>query len=292
MDHVAVIGLGRMGAAMARKLHDAGHPLTLWNRTRATADALASELGATAAPTAADAVSDASLVVSSLADDAAVHATYDGDDGLIAGLRQGVVVLETSTVDPETVVGLAPRVAASGAQLLDAPVSGSVPAVEAGGLAFMVGGDADAVERVTPVLDTLGKRTFHLGAVGTGAAMKLAVNGVVHALNAALSEALVLAERAGIDRATAWEVFGAGAAGAPFVTYKQAAFLDPESTPPAFSLELVAKDLELITGFADRLGVPADQARTNLQLARHAADAGHGDRDMSWLAQVLREAST
>src|SRR5690606_28029327 len=109
------------------------------------------------------------------------------------------------------------------------------------------------------------------GAVGTGAAMKLAVNGVVHALNAALSEALVLAERAGIDRATAWEVFGAGAAGAPFVTYKQAAFLDPESTPPAFSLELVAKDLELITGFADRLGVPADQARTNLQLARHAA---------------------
>jgi 3-hydroxyisobutyrate dehydrogenase-like beta-hydroxyacid dehydrogenase len=289
MVEVAVVGLGRMGGAMARKLHGAGHEVTVFNRTRARAEALADELGERAVGTAREAA-HAPLVVSSLADDAAVAAAYEGPDGLLAGLGAGTVVVETSTVDPDTVVSIGPRVAETGASLLDAPVSGSVPAVEAGGLAFMVGGDAAAIERAAPVLDVLGKRTFHLGDIGTGAAMKLAVNGVVHALNAALSEALVLAERAGIDREIAWEVFGAGAAGAPFVTYKRAAFMEPEATPPAFSLELVAKDLELITGLADRLGVPAEQARTNLALARRATDDGHGDRDMSWLAQILRDA--
>lgn len=290
MEQVAVIGLGRMGGAMARKLHDAGFEVTVFNRTRERADALADELGVRAVGTAREAA-QAPVVVSSLADDAAVEAAYDGPDGLIAGLSPDTVVAETSTVDPDTVVAMAPRVAETGASLLDAPVSGSVPAVEAGGLAFMVGGDAAAVERATPVFDVLGKRTFHLGDIGTGAGMKLAVNGVVHALNAALSEALVLAERAGIDREVAWEVFGAGAAGAPFVTYKQAAFMSPEDTPPAFSLELVAKDLELITGLAERLGVPAEQARTNLTLAQRATEDGHGDRDMSWLAQILRSSA-
>ena len=291
MAQVAVIGLGRMGDAMARKLHADGVEVAVYNRTRAKADALADELGLAPVGSAHDAAAAAPLVVSSLADDAAVEETYDGPDGLLAGLTDGAVVIETSTVDPETVIRLAPRVADMGASLLDAPVSGSVPAVEAGGLAFMVGGDAAAIEHARPVFEALGKRTFHLGEVGTGAAMKLSVNGVVHALNAALSEALVLAERAGIDRRVAWDVFGAGAAGAPFVSYKEPAFMEPEDTPPAFSLSLVAKDLELITGLAERLGVPTDQARTNLALAQRASEDGHGDRDMSWLAQILREAS-
>jgi 3-hydroxyisobutyrate dehydrogenase-like beta-hydroxyacid dehydrogenase len=282
---VAVVGLGRMGAAMARRLHGSGAEVTVVNRTRERADALADELGVQVATNPRD-VGEHPLIVSSLADDAAAEAVYEG--GLIGGLAPGTVVIETSTLDPDTVRRLAERVGATGASLLDAPVSGSVPAVESGTLTFMVGGPSDALARAQPVLDVLGARTFHLGDVGTGASMKLAVNAVVHALNAALSEALVLAEEAGIDRATAWEVFGAGAAGAPFVTYKQAAFLDPEATPTAFSIDLVAKDLELILGLAERLGVPAAQATTNLQLAQEASGAGHGDRDMSWLAQHLR----
>lgn len=290
MEQVAVIGLGRMGSAMARKLHDAGTEVIVFNRTRERTDALAEELDVRAVDTAREAA-QAPIVISSLADDAAVTSAYEGADGLLAGLTQETVVVETSTVDPGTVASMAPRVAETGARLLDAPVSGSVPAVASGGLAFMVGGDAAAVERATPVFEILGKRTFHLGEVGTGAAMKLAVNGVVHALNTALSEALVLAERAGIDREVAWEVFGAGAAGAPFVAYKQAAFMSPEDTPAAFSLELVAKDLELITALADRLGVRTEQAQTNLALAQRASEDGHGDRDMSWLAQILRSAA-
>lgn len=282
---VAVVGLGRMGAAMARRLHGSGAEVTVVNRTRERADALADELGIQVAAHPRD-VGEHPIVVSSLADDAAAEAVYGG--GFVDGLTPGTVVVETSTLDPDTVRRLAARVGATGASLLDAPVSGSVPAVESGTLTFMVGGPSDALARAQSVLDVLGARTFHLGDVGTGASMKLAVNAVVHALNAALSEALVLAEEAGIDRATAWEVFGAGAAGAPFVTYKQAAFLDPEATPTAFSLDLVAKDLELILGLAERLGVPAAQATTNLRLAQEASAAGHGDRDMSWLAQHLR----
>ncbi len=284
---IAVIGLGRMGRAMATKLRDADLEVTVWNRTAARAEELAQHIGAHHAPTARDAA-QAPVVLSSLADDRAVQQTYRGEDGLLAGLSAGTVVVETSTVDPRTVTDLAPEVAARGAALLDAPVSGSVPAVEAGGLTFMVGGAEDALATVQPVLDVLGKATFHLGEVGTGAAMKLSVNAVVHALNAALSEALVLAERSGIARATAWEVFAASAAGAPFVSYKQAAFQDPEGTPTAFSLDLVAKDLDLILTLADRLGVPVQQAETNHTLAKRASEAGLGDRDMSWLAQLLR----
>lgn len=290
MAEVAVVGLGHMGGAMARTLREAGLDVAVWNRTSNRAEALASEIGATVASSAKDAA-DEPIVVVSLADDEALAATYRGDDGLLEGLQPGTVVVETSTVDPRTITALAPEVERTGAQLLDAPVSGSVPTVRAGQLTFMIGGAKDAIERARPVLDVLGTRTFHLGENGTGAAMKLAVNAVVHALNAALSEALVLAEGAGIDRETAWEVFEGGVAGAPFVHYKRAAFQDPEGTPSAFHLELVAKDLELILALAERFGVPVAQAQANHVLAAEATADGHGERDMSYLAQILRNSA-
>jgi 3-hydroxyisobutyrate dehydrogenase-like beta-hydroxyacid dehydrogenase len=290
MPDIAIVGLGRMGHAMAGRLSGRGLDLAVWNRSRERATDVAEATGADLLDTPSDAGSRP-LVVVSLADDAAVLETYEGDDGILAGLRSGTTVIETSTVDPRTIERLAPKVAAAGAHLLDAPVSGSVPAVEAGTLTFMVGGDADALEQARPVLDALGARTFHLGDSGTGAAMKLAVNSVVHALNVALSEALVLAERAGIERSVAYDVIQASAAGAPFVTYKRAAFEDPDATPPAFSLELVAKDLALIEALAERLGVPLPQGATNLQVAREAVADGLGDRDMSWLAQRFRDAA-
>ena len=147
---------------------------------------------------------------------------------------------------------VAPSVQARGATLLDAPVSGSVPVVERGELLIMVGGDADALDRARPVLEALSSTIIHVGELGTGATMKLAVNALVHGLNAALSESLVLAERAGVDRTTAYEVFASGAAAAPFVLYKRAAFERPDETPVAFSLDLVGKDLDLILALAGR----------------------------------------
>jgi 3-hydroxyisobutyrate dehydrogenase-like beta-hydroxyacid dehydrogenase len=287
---VAVVGTGRMGAAMVARLRGAGHPVVVHNRTAARAEEVARRTGATVAASPREAAHAADVVIVSLADDAAVRAAYAGRDGLVAGVRPGAVVLEASTIAPDTVRAVGADVAARRAALLDAPVSGSVPVVERGELTFMVGGDADALDRVRPVLAPLATEVLHLGALGTGAAMKLAVNAVVHGLNQALSEALVLAERAGIDRRAAYRVFAASAVAAPYVRYKRDAFEDPDSAPVAFMLDLVAKDLALIGDLAARTGARMDQAATNRRLVREAVDAGYGARDISAMAVYLREA--
>lgn len=285
---ISVVGLGRMGAAMAGRLHRAGHELVVQNRSPGAAVLVAAATGAAVAATPREAAEAADLVLTSLADDNAVRAVYEGPEGIVSGLEPGAVVLETSTIDPETSQALAITVERIGASLLDAPVSGSVSMVESGSLTFMVGGSESAVDRARPVLDALGARTFHLGPVGAGHTMKLAVNALVHAINTAVSESLVLAEKAGVDRAAAYDVFVSGAGGAPFVRYKQAAFLDPESSPVAFALDLVAKDLDLILALADRVGAPMDQARANRSVTAQAVDAGFGPDDMSALARHLR----
>jgi 3-hydroxyisobutyrate dehydrogenase/2-hydroxy-3-oxopropionate reductase len=179
-------------------------------------------------------------------------------------------------------------VRATGAGILDAPVSGSVGLAETGGLTLMVGGDAADLDRARPALESLAKMIFHLGPLGAGAVMKLAVNTVIFGLNGALAEGLVLAEAAGIDRSLAYDVFAASAAGAPFVGYKRAAFLEPEDTPVAFALELAAKDLRLISAMAVSVGQPLPQTGTNLELIRSAAAGGRADRDFATVAGELR----
>jgi 3-hydroxyisobutyrate dehydrogenase-like beta-hydroxyacid dehydrogenase len=152
----------------------------------------------------------------------------------------------------------------------------------------MVGGADVHVERARPVLEALGKRTLRVGGVGTAAATKLAVNDIIFALDVAIAEALVLAEAAGVDRATAYDAFAGGAVGAPFVQYKRAAFVEPGKSPPAFSFELAQKDLSLILALAERTGVPMRQAQANAAALRAAADALGGDRDFSEVATHIR----
>jgi 3-hydroxyisobutyrate dehydrogenase-like beta-hydroxyacid dehydrogenase len=286
---VAFVGTGRMGGAMVGRIRGAGIPVVVHNRTRAKAERVATAHGAEVAESAADAVADADVVLVSVGDDDAARAAYGGPDGIVAGLSPGAVVADTSTIAPVTVRALAREVAGAGASLLDSPVSGSVPTVEAGTLTVMVGGDADALERARPVLETFAATIVHLGASGTGAAMKLAVNSILHGLNVALSEGLVLAERAGIDRETAYDVIAKSAAGAPFVAYKRSAFLDPDGTPVAFALDLVAKDLALAAELAADLGARADQVAANRELIADALARGLGEADLSALATMLRE---
>jgi len=283
-----VIGIGRMGGAMAGTLSRAGFDLILWNRGADKAAAVARELDAVVAESAAHAAASADVVLTSLADDAALLDVYFGDDGVIAGIGDTTVAVDTSTVDPETVRRVGDAVDAAGAGFLDAPVSGSVSTVEQGNLTIMVGGDAALIPQVAPVLDALAGRVIPVGGRGSGAAAKLAVNALVHGLNIALSEALVLAERAGVDRTVAYEVFASGAAGAPFVHYKRAAYEDPDNATVAFSLDLVAKDLDLITALGTRVGVPLDQAEVGLDIVRRAIGQGLGDADLSAVAVYLR----
>lgn len=286
---IAVLGLGRMGAAMVGTLRGAGFDVVAFNRTTAKAEEVATETGAEMATSAAGAAAAADVVISSLADDEAVIDVYLGPDGAADGLQAGTVVLEMSTIDPKTLTVIQPAVTGAGAILLDAPVSGSVQLVEAGNLTVMVGGDAAALATVEPVLEALAARIFHVGGLGSGATIKLAVNAIVHAINISVSEALVLAEKAGVERSTAYEVFASSAAGAPFVAYKRAAFENPEEAPVAFSLDLVAKDLDLILGLAGDVGLEMRQGAANREIAGNAIAAGYGGRDMSTVAGYLRE---
>jgi 3-hydroxyisobutyrate dehydrogenase len=286
---VALIGAGRMGSAMGARVAGAGHDLVVFNRTRSRANDLAQQTGAQVADTARDAAEFAEVCLVSLSDDAAVTATYLDDSGLIAGVQSGAVVCDLSTVAPATVRGLSPLVTQQGAILIDTPVSGSVSTVESGTLTVMVGGDHDALDRARPVLEAFAKSIFHMGDVGAGATMKLVVNSLVHSLNVAVSEALVLADNAGLDRETVYDIFEAGAAGAPYVKYKREAFLRPGEVPVAFSLDLVAKDQELIHDLAQQTGTRMDQAEASRGLVAEAVGAGMAHRDISEVAEFLRK---
>jgi len=285
---VGLVGTGRMGSAMARAVRDAGLDVILYNRTAERAAALALVLGCDVCTSPHEVAAKADIVLTMLADDDAVLATWRGPKGLIAGARPGTVLVDLSTVTPDTIRALEADTRATGAGILDSPVSGSVTTAQSGQLTLMVGGTADDLEKARPALEPLAKTIVHVGPLGAGAAMKLAVNTVIFGLNEALAEGLVLAEAAGVDRTMAYDVIAASAVGAPYVGYKRAAFVEPETTPVAFSLDLAAKDLGLIQELAERVGLELPQAATNLDAIRTAALALGGDADFSAVAAQLR----
>ena len=289
MTVVAILGTGRMGSAMAKRLADRGVDVVLYNRTRDRCDVLASRIGCAVASTPADAASRADVVISMVADDDAVRGLHDGPDGVAAGIRPGAVAVDMSTVLPDTIRAIAPAVRARDAGVLDAPVSGSVSSTLSGELTIMVGGEPADLERARPILEGLARRVFHMGELGTGAAMKLATNTLIFGLNGAVAEGLVLAERNGIDRALAYDVLAASAAGAPYLGYKRAAFTDPQGTPVAFSLALAEKDLRLIDALAVASGTPMPQAAVNLASILAAEETVGANRDFSMVAQHLRQ---
>ncbi|MGH2679265.1 MAG: NAD(P)-dependent oxidoreductase [Actinomycetota bacterium] len=288
---VAVLGAGNMAGAMVGTLRRSTFDVVVWNRTEARADAVAKTHEARTAPSIAEAVAGADVVLSSLADDDAVLAIYLGEDGAATVGGPDQLFLEMSTIAPATARRVGEAVAASGAAFLDAPVSGSVPTVEKGELTIMVGGDAAALERARPVLDALAAKVFHVGALGAGATVKLAVNALVHAIDVGLSEALVLAEKAGVDRSAAYDVFAAGAAAAPFVLYKRPAFEEPDDAQLTFTLDLMAKDLDLILSLAGEVDAPMGQAERNREVVEQALSAGFSGRDLSSIAEFLRRSA-
>ena len=289
MAAVGILGTGRMGGSMAHALAAAGFEVVCWNRTPASAAALATALGGRSVATPAEVALAADVCISMLADGPAVEAVYGAPDGLLAGARPGNVLVDSSTVAPSAIRAFESGARRAGAGILDAPVSGSVSLARAGTLTIMVGGETTDVERARPVLSSLASTIFHLGPLGTGAAMKLAVNTVIYGVNEAVAEALVLAEAAGIDRTVAYGVLAASAVRSPYIDYKRAAFLEPETAPVAFALELAAKDLRLISALAVELGLPLPQTAANLALVDAASADGRGDQDLSRVADHLRD---
>jgi 3-hydroxyisobutyrate dehydrogenase-like beta-hydroxyacid dehydrogenase len=285
---VAVVGTGRMGTAMARSLARGNLDLLLYNRTPEKCAVLADQLGARVVDTPAAAAAASDIAITMLADGPAVQEVWAGADGLLEGASAGSVLVDMSTVPPDVIRGFESAAHDQGAGILDAPVSGSVPLAETGKLTIMVGGSAEDLERARPAFEQLATKVVHIGPLGSGASLKLAVNVLIFGLNQALAEALVLAERAGVDRATAYDFFVTSAAGAPYVGYKRDAFVDPDHTPVGFTLGLTQKDLRLILDLADAVDAPMPQTRGNLDLVQFTIAALGAERDASTVAEQLR----
>lgn len=285
MARVAVLGAGRMGAAMASRLAAEGHTVVLWNRTRSRAEAVAAQTGDMAVEgRPADAVRGADVVLSMLADGPATCEVLLSTAVLDAVGELGVVV-DLATSGPEAARRIAAQFALRGLCFVDAPVSGSIPAVANGTLLIMAAGDAAHIQRASAVLGSLARRVVRVGDPGAGQVMKLAVNLVLHDLNAALAEALQLTEAADIAREDAYTVLQESVVGAPYVQYKRAAFLDP-AAPVAMTLALVEKDLGLIIEETRELGRAAPVTEAALAAVRRAVAAGFSDRDMADLSRV------
>ena len=251
---VGIIGLGIMGAPMARNLLRAGHPLTVYTRTRARAAGLLADGAAWAdSPAALAAAVDA--VVTMLPDTPAVEAVMAGPDGVLAGARAELLAIDMSTIDPAAARALAERAAETGVALLDAPVSGGEQGAIAGTLSIMVGGAAAAFDRAGPLFAALGKRVTYMGGPGQGQMTKL-VNQVVGAGTlAAVAEGVLLAAGAGLDPAAVVEAVGGGAA-ASWMLAEQAPRMQRRDFAPGFMVRLQQKDLRLALASAERLGVP------------------------------------
>lgn len=287
---VAFCGLGRMGTEMVTALTRQGFAVAVWNRTAKRATAAAEQTGAEVAQTPALASKDADVVITMLTDGDAVLRTLTGDDGVLAGTREGAVVVDCSTTGAHAAREAAERCAAVGVRFLDCPVSGSTVVAREGKLGLMAGGDAAVIHEVRPVLEALGT-VVHVGPTGAGAAAKVAVNALLHTFNTALAECLVTARRAGVSTDALFDVLAVGVLWNRFLDYKRPAFTDPDNTPVAFDLRTAAKDLRLAVTAGDDAGLAESVVRRALELHQHALDDGFGDRDMAAMAAWFTDAA-
>ena len=280
---IAFCGLGRMGVPMAARLLDAGHDVTVWNRTAERAAELV-ERGAKQAESPARAASGAEVAITVLADPAALDEVVFGVGGLGPAMQPGAALVEMSTVGPDVVRSLASKVP-EGVDLLDAPVLGSVPQATEGTLTIFVGGDEAVVERCRPVLEAMGTPR-HLGPLGTGAAMKLVANSTLAALMCGLAEALALADALGLDEAAVLDILSESPIG---VTAKSKRKLIESGEYPAnFKLSLAAKDLRLVTSAAEGAGLELRLAPAARAWLEQADTEGKGDLDYSAVIASVR----
>jgi 3-hydroxyisobutyrate dehydrogenase-like beta-hydroxyacid dehydrogenase len=278
---VAVVGLGAMGARVARRLLDAGHEVVVWNRTAARADELA-RAGASPAADPADAARRAAAVITMVSGPDALRAVSQGPSGLAAGVGDSTTVIEMSTVGPAAVSRLA-DVLPPGTPLLDAPVLGSTGEADAGSLRIFVGGPAPLVERWTPLLSALGS-PVHVGPLGAGAAAKLVANTTLFGVLGVLGEALALADGLGLARDAAFDVLAATPVAAQAERRRDA--IETSSYPVRFALALAVKDADLILAGADSSGV---ELRLTPAVRSWLADARRARGDERDYSEVLAE---
>jgi 3-hydroxyisobutyrate dehydrogenase len=282
---VGFVGLGIMGRPMAENLIRAGYRLTVFNRTKARADALV-ELGARAAASPADVARAAPIVIVMVTDSPDVEAVVAGPDGLIEGIGPGSVVVDMSTIAPGTERRLAARLRERGADLVDAPVSGGDVGARNATLAIMMGGEPASVARVQPVLTRLGKSLTHCGPVGSGQLTKLSNQILVGVTLLAVSEAISFARRNGLDPETMVHAVENGAAASWQLSNLGPKILG-EDFAPGFMVDLIQKDLRIVLEAAGDAGAPLPATALLHQLFASAQAHGEGRQGTQILGRVI-----
>ncbi len=283
MEAVGFIGLGRMGSRMARNIVNK-YPLTVWNRTAERAGEL-SGMGAAVASTPAELAEKSTVIISMLATPSATLDVILGREryagcGVLDGVTPGKIVVDMSTNSPVTVRTMASALAAKGCQLLDAPVMGSVQAAERAALTILASGDRGVFERVKPILETMGEKVWYLGELGRASSLKVIFNLHLWLLTAAFSEAFSLAVRAGIDPKTALEIWNSS---------NQKTYISETKGPKilagdwaaAFTVDLVLKDLQILSEMAEDLRFPLFLGGVVRELYKSCSSLGFGDMDFA-----------
>ncbi|WP_338552620.1 NAD(P)-dependent oxidoreductase [Paenibacillus sp. KS-LC4] len=287
MKTVAFIGLGVMGMGMAANLLRKGYSVTVYNRTPGKAAALI-ELGATEALTPAEAAANNDVVITMISNDQAVRDVYYGENGIFTAVRSGAVLIDSSTISPSLVRELAATSEQKGASFLDAPVTGSKPAADAGTLVFMIGGSKAVLDANDDILLAMGGKLIYMGSSGSGSIAKLAHNTIVGINVVALTEGMAIAASGGLDSSAFLELVQAGSASSKSAELKGPKLINA-NYDVQFSLELMLKDLKLSSVLSDSLRVPTPLLESAKSMFQVGESMGLSELDMCAVAQAYEQ---
>jgi 3-hydroxyisobutyrate dehydrogenase-like beta-hydroxyacid dehydrogenase len=285
MASLGFVGLGVMGSRMAKRLLDAGHNVTGYNRTKSKAQWLL-EAGMKWADTPRAVAEAGEITFSMVTNTEALEAVTSGGDGIVAGLSAGKIYIDMSTVSPAASREIAQQVKFKGAQMLDAPVSGSVITLEEGKLSIMVGGDREAFQKALPVLQAIGPKVTHVGVNGLAVSMKIATNLSLAVQMLAFSEGVLLAEKSGIARETAVEVLLNSVIASPMVKYR-GPFVLKMPDEAWFDVNMMQKDLLLALEMGRQLDVPLPTTAITNEMLTAARGMGLQEKDFAILFEAL-----
>jgi 2-hydroxy-3-oxopropionate reductase len=289
MAKIGYIGLGIMGGAIARNLLRAGHSLVVHNRSQQAVDELVA-LGAVRAGTPREVAAQVDFVFTNLPDSPDVEKVVLGDKGIVEGAHDGLIYIDNSTIKPETARMIYQRLRALGVAALDAPVSGGDVGAKNGTLTIMVGGDAEAFERVSPLFEAMGKAWVRVGEAGAGQIAKACNQIIVGAQMVGLAEALITAQKAGVDPMKMVEAIKGGAAQMWTLDVKPPR-LFAGNRAPGFKAHMQHKDLGIVLDTARTYGIPLPMTAIVMQLFTAMLDQGHGDLDNSAIISVYESLS-
>jgi 3-hydroxyisobutyrate dehydrogenase-like beta-hydroxyacid dehydrogenase len=285
-DRIGFVGLGIMGSRQAANLARAGHELTVYNRTRATAEAWVAEHGGRVADTPAAVGAASDVVITMVVDGDQVRDVLLGAGGVASGAAPGALCVDMSTIAPAQTRAIGAQLAGHGIAFVDAPVTGSSPRAEDGTLTIMAGGTDEDVARAEPLLRIMGELVVHVGELGQGEMLKLINNSIAAANAVAVGEALIVAQRTGVDLDALVRVTSKGAGGSTMLELKSAAMREHDYTT-LFKLGHMLKDVRLCLEAGEAAGVPFAAASRARDVLVAAHGRGHGDDDFAALVEAL-----